>query len=310
MVLAGLLLYKKEKVVRMRKNKSQEARKLFESGMALVDIAKKLEVPSGTVRRWKSEQKWSSERSEKESERSPGKSERSEKVSRQQEERSKRSENFDVENSELTEKQRLFCSYYVRCFNATKAYQKAYGCAYTTANTEGPRTLVNPCIQNEIRKLKQNKLNQEFLSESDIFQKYIDIAFSDITDYVEFGQERVPVLTMHGPVKIKNKETGEEELLMKIVSTVKLKESEEVDGSIITEVKQGKDGIGIKLADRMKALQWLADHMDLATEEQRTRIEVMRVKAQLNEEAEMEDDGFLEALKGSAVEDWADEEET
>ena len=33
-----------------------------------------------------------------------------------------------IENTELTEKQRLFCIYYIQCFNATKAYQKAYEC--------------------------------------------------------------------------------------------------------------------------------------------------------------------------------------
>ncbi|MDY4968768.1 MAG: terminase small subunit, partial [Lachnospiraceae bacterium] len=233
----------------MRENKSREARKLFESGMALVDIAKKLEVPPGTVRRWKSEQKWSSERSEKKGERSTKKSERSEKASRQQEKRSKEQDNFDVENSELTEKQRLFCSYYVRCFNATKAYQKAYECSYNTARTEGSKALAKPCIQKEIRKLKQDKKNQEFLSEEDIFQKYIDIAFADITDYVEFDK------------------TG-----------VRLKNSGETDGTIISEVKKGKDGITLKLADRMKALQWLADHMDFATPEQKARLELLRAQ--------------------------------
>ncbi|ADK16683.1 Terminase small subunit [Clostridium ljungdahlii DSM 13528] len=33
----------------------------------------------------------------------------------------------------LTDKQRLFCFYYSRCLNATKAYQKAYGCTYIEA---------------------------------------------------------------------------------------------------------------------------------------------------------------------------------
>ena len=51
-----------------------------------------------------------------------------------------------------------------------------------------------------------------------------------------------------------------------------------VDGTIITEVKQGKDGASIKLADRMKALEWIADHMELATPEQRARID--HIKAQ------------------------------
>ena len=82
-----------------------------------------------------------------------------------------------MKNDELTDKQRLFCIYYVKCFNATKAYQKAYGCSYETANVEGYKTLVKPSIKTEIRNLKQTRLNREFLSEEDIFQMYIDIAF-------------------------------------------------------------------------------------------------------------------------------------
>lgn len=115
-----------------------------------------------------------------------------------------------IENPDLTDKQRLFCVYYSRCFNATKAYQKAYGCSYETAMVEGSSHLRNPKIKSEILKLKQERLNREFLSEADIFQKYMDIAFADITDYVEFGIEEEPVMSMYGPVKIKDPDTGEE----------------------------------------------------------------------------------------------------
>ena len=58
----------------------------------------------------------------------------------------------------------------------------------------------------------------------------------------------------------------------------------------------------------MKALDWLAEHMDMATEEQKVRIASMKAKAQLNDEDEIADDGFLEALNGAAGEDWSDEE--
>ena len=51
-----------------------------------------------------------------------------------------------------------------------------------------------------------------------------------------------------------------------------------MDGSIIAEVKQGKDGASVKLADRMKALEWLAAHMDLATDEQRIRMEHLKAQ--------------------------------
>lgn len=33
--------------------KAEEARQLYHKGMPLIDIAKKLDVPAGTVRRWK-----------------------------------------------------------------------------------------------------------------------------------------------------------------------------------------------------------------------------------------------------------------
>ena len=189
-----------------------------------------------------------------------------------------------IDNPDLTDKQRLFCLHYVRCFNATKAYQKAYGCGYDVANSEGYKLLVKPCIKNEIQRLKQNRLNREMLDESDIFQKYMDIAFSDITDYVTFGQEEVPVIAMYGPVEIKDEETGKKVPLTKRINVVKFKESSEVDGTLITEVKQGRDGASIKLADRMKALDWLAEHMDMATEEQRAKIEVMKSKIENDED--------------------------
>ena len=143
----------------------------------------------------------------------------------------------------------------------------------------------------------------------------MDIAFADITDYLEFGTEEVPVMAIYGPVKTKDPETGEEKTLTKIVNTVRFKDSSEVDGTILAEVKQGRDGASIKLSDRMKALQWLSDHMNMATEEQKVRIEqiraqteVTKLKAQTGDNDEFEDDGFLEALKGTAAEDWKDEE--
>ena len=73
-------------------------------------------------------------------------------------------------------------------------------------------------------------------------------------------------------------------------------------------MSKGKDGVKVKLADRMKALQWLSDHMDLATDKQKAEIALLKAKVQTDDEEETADDGFLEALQGSAAEDWMDEE--
>lgn len=251
----------------------EQAEAMYREGRKLVEIASRLKLPEGTVRRWKSTYKWGSERSDN--------SERSEKkASVRKEKRKVVAEEVKqvMENPDLTDKQRLFCLHYVRCFNATKAYQKAYGCAYDVANAEGYKLLVNPCVKEEIMRLKQNRLNREMLDEHDIFQKYMDIAFADITDFVEFGREEVQVMGAFGPVEIEDQETGEKVPLMKEINSVRFRESVRVDGTLITEVKQGKDGASIKLADRMRALDWIAGHMDLASEEQKARIAQLRAQ--------------------------------
>ena len=60
----------------------------------------------------------------------------------------------------------------------------------------------------------------------------------------------------------------------------------------------------------------LHKNWDMATEEQKARVEqitakteLLKAKAQLDDDTEVVDDGFLEALKGTAAEDWSDAED-
>ena len=283
----------------MPKAKDARADKAFEmykQGLKLIDIANQLGVAEGTVRSWKNRYKWNGETNA-----TLQKNKRNVAKENKQAKKVKKEPVADeveavIQNADLTDKQQLFCIYYIRCFNATKAYQKAYDVDYATAVVNGPRLLGNARIKDEIFRLKQERLNREFLSESDIFQKYMDIAFADVTDFVEFGNEDVDVIL----------DTGERKTIT--VSHVNIKNDADVDGTIISEVSKGKDGVKVKLADRMKALQWLSDHMDLATEKQKAEIALLKAKVQTDDGDEVADDGFLEALNGTAAEDWGDEE--
>ena len=247
--------------------KIEQGKMLFEQGKKLIEIAEQLEVPEGTVRSWKNRYKWDSEdnvtlqkvKRNVAKGKSPPTSKKQTKLLAEVEQ--------VIDNPGLTDKQRLFCLYYIKSFNATKAYQKAYGVDYATAASIAYRLMEKDGIVKEIKRLKQSKLNQVMLSPEDIFQKYMDIAFSDVTDYLMFGRKEIVVNT-----------DGDGNEITAEVNYVDFKDSSQVDGTLISEVKQGKDGVSIKLADRMKALQWLAEHMDLATEEQRLKI------AKLNKE--------------------------
>lgn len=266
----------------------EQAKAMYLKGMKLVEIASRLNLPEGTVRRWKSTHRWDNERSDKNNERSERKKERKKKAAENEVEQV-------MKNPDLTDKQRLFCLYYVRYFNATKAYQKAYECSYDVANAEGYKLLVNPCIVDEIHRLKKSRLNRELLDEHDIFQKYMDIAFADITDFVQFGQEEEYVIGSFGPIQVEDPITGKKVPLKQKVNTVHFRESDNVDGTIIAEIKNGKNGASIKLADRMKALEWLARHMDMATEEQKTKIEQIKAQtAAIKAKAQANDNSFME----------------
>ena len=242
-------------MARSPNEKKEKAHELYNSGMKLVEIASQLDCSAATIRTWKNRYKWDEDENEtfqKKSETKRNVSKKKIKKKLSKEEAVADEVEQVIQNTDLTDKQQLFCVYYIRCFNATKAYQKAYECDYTTAMVNGSQLLRNTKVKDEIIRLKRERFNREFLSESDVFQKYMDIAFADITDFLEFGTEEVPVMAIYGPVKVKDPDTGEEKQLTKTVNTVHFKDSINVDGSILSEVKQGKDGASIKLADRMK----------------------------------------------------------
>lgn len=140
-----------------------------------------------------------------------------------------------VENEELNERQQLFCVYFMKYHNATKAYQLAYGAKYSTAMVKACDLRKEPKIQKEIQRLKELMYQEILLDPNDIVQRYIEIAFLD---------------------------------------------ESEMDGKVV------------KMSDSLKALEWLDEHLK-----------------DKNEQNNIGNDGFLEALNASAKEDWEDEEE-
>lgn len=258
-----------------------KAYELFKEGYKLKDIASELEVAEGTVRSWKKRYNWGDATQRKNKCNVAKENNNKNKIKKDVKEPIAEEVKEVLENTELTDKQRLFCIYYIKRFNATKAYQKAYGCSYETALVNGSRLLGNARIQEEIQDLKEGKLNRIMLSEEDIFQKYMDIAFSDIGDYLSFKKVRKNKWTKNEQgeyIPAINPDTGQQDYFE--YNVVELNNSKELDTSILKEISEGKDGVKIKLQDKMKALQWLSDHMGIATEEQ--KLKIAKLKGEVN----------------------------
>lgn len=259
-----------------------EIRKEFEtSKITLAALAEKHDIKIGTLKSRKSREGWSRDPTKKDATKKKKVATPSKRM------QPKKESHLVIDNDDLTDKQKEFCLYYIKYFNATKAYQKAYGCAYTTARTNGSALLANTNISEEIDRLKSEQAFELKLDARDILQKYIDIAFADITDFVDFGQEKSPELDHNLEPMID--ENGDE--ITYSFSYVNLKNHDEVDGTLITEVKKGKDGISVKLADKMKALEMLSKYFDLLSDndkkklqEEKLRTEIAKVKSETQKE--------------------------
>ena len=240
---------------------SDKAYQMYKQGMKMVDIAVKLDIPPGTVRRWKSTYGWDGERSESKSECSDKK-------------RAEKKLVIDdgtketLQNEDLTPEQQMFCIYYSRTFNATQSYQKAYGCKYETAMVEGSKSIRKPKIKAEIERLKEIKRQQIVSGTEDIVELQMRIAFGDIGTVLEFGQKEVD-LEDGGTVK---------------VNTMRLKESDMVDTQLIQSVIESKGGVSITMKDPQKAIDWLTKYF-LMHPESKYKAEYERKKAEIKDNA-------------------------
>ncbi len=294
----------------MAETKAQ-ALQMLGSGVAPAEVARQLGISPATVRTWKSRMG------------QPGKTKRNVSSVSQKMKRNASNETLHKmvaaadDNPDLTEQQKRFCLLYAQRPNATRAYRLAFdGCAYSTANAEGPRLLVNPCIREEVARQKKIVMQQLMADPADLFKLYWDIAFADLSDFIEWGRAEVPVMGPFGPIEVKNPNDpeGEKQPLTKEINEVRFLESTEVDGTLLAEVKQGKDGASVKLSDRMAAMRWLSDYFEQnpadrhRREYDRRRLALQEAKAgahqsEINEEQKVAQAALLEAIKGATGED-------
>ena len=226
----------------------KQAKELFLKGAKLVEIASQLNLPEGTVRRWKSTYKWDNERSDRKSERS----------------------------------------------------EKKKGAQPGNKNATGPPGNKNAEKYGFFSKYLPEETREIFsaieqANPLDLLWHQIQIAYAAIIRaqriaYVKDQQDKTKEM-------IGSFDNGD---------TYMVQQAWDKQNEFLKAQARAQSELRalIKQYDEMLHKNW-----ELADEEQRTRIEVMKVRAQLNNDEEMEDDGFLEALSGTAEEDWVDEED-
>ena len=156
-----------------------------------------------------------------------------------------------INNSDMTEKQKEFCLYYIQSFNATQSALKA-GYAKSGAFVEGHRLLKKPKIKLYLDELREMQFNELMLDGNKILERHAQIAFSDTSDFLnDDGQ---------------------------------LKKLSEVDGTLLKKIKIkdtefGKD-VSIELENREKSLEFLTKYkgLDPKTELEKQKFELDKKK--------------------------------
>lgn len=209
----------------MAKKEYELAYEDWRNGMTYRELAKKYNRKESTVRQWRTRY-WNDLGNKERMSKMPAAVKRM---------------NSDTQ---LTEKQKLFCLYYLQSFNGTQSYMKAYNAKKTTSVREASKLLSKPHIKRNLEMLKHELHAEQYFTIKDIINGYAQQAFADITDYVDFGTEEIET------------DSG-----LRKVNYVRLKESDEVDGSLLNEIKQGREGVSVKLHDKQKAMEMLLKYL-------------------------------------------------
>ncbi len=251
-------------------SKIEDAKADYLAGMKYKDIAKKYGVALSTVKSWKTRNKWQRNNATK-------------KKSMHTKVKSTRTKQKKVapalpppelpDSNELNDKQKTFCLYYLQRYNATWAYQQAFGGSYQSANSLGPRLLVNVSIKNYLAELKKQQSQELYATANDILLRYLKQATSDVTDVLSFRTEKhlayYKVRDKNGPyedgggnfryVPKIDPETGEQAYYYEHLIT--LKDSKDIDTSNIKSIRIDKGEPVVEMEDRQKAMQILLDRL-------------------------------------------------
>lgn len=239
----------------------EKAEKDYIQGMKYKDIAEKYNVSVNTVKSWKTRHDWV--RNKKESSKKVC-TQKKKKVCTQNAEHITEEETPEEEADGLTDKMRLFCAFYLKYFNATKAYQKAYECDYASAAVGASRLLRKAKINEYIQGMKEDLRQKMLMEQEDLIQKYIDVVNADINDFM--------VITEEGVCGVRP----------------------EMDGTLVQSIKNTKYGVEVRMPDKLRAMDRLKKIFEEQKQEEESAEEggciIIAAREELENDEEKESD--------------------
>lgn len=168
----------------------------------------------------------------------------------------------------MTKKQKIFADEYLIDLNATRAYRAAYPSVKKdeVAAVNGSKLLRNTKIQEYISERMQERQLRTEVTQDMVVKELATIAFARATDYVE---------VKGGAVRIKDTDDLSNQQIRAIAG-----------------IKEGANGIEIKLNDKEKALELLGRHLGMWNDK-------LDIKTPAIDDSIKEMEAYFEQLKES-----------
>lgn len=162
----------------------------------------------------------------------------------------------------LTAKQKLFVKEYLVDLNATQSAIRA-GYSTKTAEAIGYENLRKPQIAQAIEKAMGRREQRTEITQDRVLQELAKIGFANISDYLK-------VNTAERVIDYKEVE-GDEGNISKVpvfgmVQSVEVFDTDGVDRiklDAVAEIKETRDGISVKLHDKVAALEKIGRHLGM-----------------------------------------------
>lgn len=250
--------------------KWENAEQDYNAGMKYKDIADKYGVTINTVKSWKRRYEWVRNKS------APPKKSVHTKSKKGAPKNEVEQVIDELADSEFTDKQKAFVIEYVRLFNATQAYINVYDVDYGTAMVNGSRMLRNAKVQSLVKDMRQARLHDLGANKEDILADLMKQSFSDIGDYLDFGNNNVSIKDDYS----KDMLDKDGKPLISHRSWVQLKDKSKVDTSLIKKVSIGRDGVILDLYDKQVAQKKLLEELNKLTPDDMQNAQVRKAKAE------------------------------
>lgn len=157
----------------------------------------------------------------------------------------------------LTAKQKRFCDEYLIDLNATQAAIRA-GYSAATAREQAARLLTKVIVKEYIQQLQTERSKRTDITKDRVLQELAAIAFANIDDFVRVTEQEFKSITFD--------EEGIPTETSRLVKIVDVFETDKVDPAKIpalSSIKQGRDGIEVKIHDKQKALELIGRHLGM-----------------------------------------------